>query len=187
MSERVINRSFRWPEKIAPQKGALSFLGLILALITTTSVLASDANFAVQSASLQKEENVWFLQTTIDYQLSEAAVEALNNGVPLTITVQFKLKKTRPWLWRKTIFRKELTLQLRYLGLAKLYQVTNDSQEQQYHFASFQAAIDHIGNLKEPLIEALPSLMTDQHYFGMVKTALEIEALPLPLRPVAYL
>jgi len=109
MSERVINRSFRWPEKIAPQKGALSFLGLILALITTTSVLASDANFAVQSASLQKEENVWFLQTTIDYQLSEAAVEALNNGVPLTITVQFKLKKTRPWLWRKTIFRKELT------------------------------------------------------------------------------
>jgi len=29
--------------------------------------------------------------------------------------------------------------------------------------------------------------MTDQHYFGMVKTALEIEALPLPLRPVAYL
>jgi len=187
MTKGPFSQSFNWLTRIKTLKNLLPFWLFVLTLITTIPSYASDSDFVIQSASLQKENNGWHLNAAIDYQLPEAAIEALNNGVPLTISIQFKLKKIRPWLWSKTIFRKSLNLQLRYLSLAKLYQVTDISQEQQYNFASFQAAIDHIGSPTFSTLRIPASVKDEDQYIGAIKSQLEIEALPLPLRPIAYI
>lgn len=185
MTEESFGQGFSRP-KVSTLKTALLFWGFVLTLFTAAAS-ANNTGFFIQSASLQQEENKWHLNATIDYQLPEVTVEALNNGVPLTVTIQLKLKKSRPWLWAKTIFQKSLTYQLRYLGLAKLYQVTDISQGQQSNFASFQAAIDHIGNLTVSPLKIPASVTNKEQYFGTLKAQLEIEALPLPLRSVAYM
>jgi hypothetical protein len=189
MTEKPFGQHFSRP-KIRLLKISLLFWSFVLALFAAMPSSANDPGFVIQSASLQKEDNEWRLNATIDYQLPEVTVEALNNGIPLTVTLQFKLKKIRPWLWSKTIFHKSLKFQLRYLGLAKLYQITDISQEQQFNFASFQAAIDHIGNLTVSPLK-IPASVTpvanEKQYIGILKAQLEIEALPLPLRPVAYM
>ena len=148
---------------------------------------ADEGGFSVQSATLNEQEGHWRLQSKLDYTLSTAATGALKNGISLTITTQFQLRKTRPWLWRKTVFSQTFTFQLRYHGLAKLYQVTNITHDKQHNFATFQAAIDHLENLKISLLKLPNSFMRSPHYWGRLQTTLEIEPLPLPLRPTAYL
>jgi hypothetical protein len=168
------------------------FLLLLLPLLThtalsATALSAEEGRFSVQSATLHKQEGHWLLQAELNYSLSSAATEALKNGIPLTISTQFQLRKTRPWLWRKTVFNKTFLFQLRYHGLAKRYQVTDLIQNKQVNFATFQAAIDHLENLKIFPLKLPNSFMRSLHYWGRLQTTLEIEPLPLPLRPTAYL
>ncbi len=164
-----------------------TFLLLLLPLLAHTTLSAEEGGFSIQSATLNKQEGHWQLQAELDYTLSAAATEALKNGIPLTISIQFQLRKTRPWLWRKTVFNKTFLFQLRYHGLAKLYQVTDVMQDKQVNFATFQAAIDHLQSLKIFPLTLPDSFMRSAHYWGRLQTTLEIEPLPLPLRPTAYL
>ena len=64
---------------------ALRLLALLLGLLWVISGLA--ASFEVSSATTQLEGGVYRLSAQIEYRLSNVALDALQNGVPLTVAV----------------------------------------------------------------------------------------------------
>ncbi len=184
------NLSFSSSRLFFTRKGT-TFIQILFFLTLLASpvnpAFSQDSGFKIISASLENIEGKWRLKTEMDYRFSPATIEALNNGVPLTIIVELRIMQPRRWLWPKTILRKKHQFTLRYHALAKLYQITDAVNNRRDNFASFQAIKDYLN--QPPLMTLdLPLITADNpRYTGKIRSFLKIEALPLPLRPVAYL
>ena len=80
-----------------------------------------------------------------------------------------------------------LRYEIRYLALASLYQVTDLQTNAWQSFVTSQSAMSALGTIERlPLIDRA-SLDSGARYILSVKSFLDIEALPLPMRPTAYL
>jgi hypothetical protein len=80
-----------------------------------------------------------------------------------------------------------LRSQIRYSPLLGTYQVTNLETRQQRSFASRERAIASLGEVRDLLLVRAEALDADEVYRVEMRATLDIESLPLPLRPKAYL
>ena len=160
---------------------------LVLGLLLFLAPLAWATGFTVLSAGTQLDQNVYRLDAVIDYDLSTVAKEALNNGVPLTIQMQMQVLRTREWLWDETIADIQQRYRLEYHALARQYLVTNLNNGELNSFPSRESAIEFLGRVRDfPLLDN-SLLKPGDNYYGRLRVRLDIEDLPAPLRPIAYL
>lgn len=160
-------------------------LGVILFLVTLNSSTGSSAGIAVKTARIHQNSDAFFLTARIHYQLSKEAHSALKNGITLNFTVNVSVIEPRPWLPNKVHLTLPLTYQLKYHTLAKAYQLT-DMRQQQYNFSRLEPALHALGILKDISLHA-SLIQNKKNLQGRIKVALDIEALPLPMRPMAYI
>lgn len=146
----------------------------------------ADDGFVVQEVLPLIKDGVYYLDTRIKYGLSDTALEALQNGVPLTIAVEFEVLKLRKWLWAETAYFLVKRLQLRYHALANLYQLVDLDDDGQTNFSTLNGALGVLGDIRDVATFDQKLLMTGASYKARVRVRLDVEALPLPLRPVAY-
>ncbi|MDZ7810428.1 MAG: DUF4390 domain-containing protein [Arhodomonas sp.] len=109
MSHQALSRY--WP-------GAL--FALLLCLLAGP-VAAKDGYVRIVDGEVGLREGVWHLDARIDYRLSDAAREALENGVGLEMRLDIKV--VRPaWIWWETTVA-ELTQRYRiqYHALSERY------------------------------------------------------------------
>jgi len=162
------------------------FVGLFMLLVTTSSYADELAKISIQTAQLSQQQGTYLLNARVNYQLSDEAIEALHNGVTLTFNVELSIIEPRPWLWDKYHSRISLPYQIKYHTLAEIYQTTNQHSSAQHNFASLEAALNAMGQLNDVPISTLAK-KTSLHKNGVLRAYLNIEALPLPMRPLAYL
>ncbi|MCW8889796.1 MAG: DUF4390 domain-containing protein, partial [Sedimenticola sp.] len=74
-----------------------------------------------------------------------------------------------------------------YQALHGLYQVTDILSGTQQHYATRQAALTALGRLRDVQLIQADRLEQGERYRLSARARLDIEALPLPLRPMAYL
>lgn len=150
------------------------------------SVYPSDAGVTIKSAETTLLGEDYVLSAQIDYQLSEKAIEALSNGVSLFWTYHFKIQEHRDFLWDNTLVEKNFRYRIQYHALLKMYRIINESNDLVQNFSTLHAALDALSTLQDyKLIEK--SKITDQKkYTAGIKITFERDALPLPLRPIAY-
>jgi len=146
----------------------------------------------VQQAEISIRGTQYVLSADIDYQLSDTAKEALQSGVPLFWTVRIKLLQQRDILWAKTLMETSIRYRLQYHALLNMYRVVivqADSTEQNgdtHNFSTLSGALDAMANLHNlPLLD-ISAIQPDKQYFVRIKAQFERDALPLPLRPIAY-
>ena len=163
-----------------------TLVGLFMLLVSTSSYADKLAQISIKTAQLSQQQGTYLLNARVHYQLSEEAIEALHNGVTLTFNVELSIIEPRPWLWNKYHSRISLPYQIKYHTLAKIYQTTNHHSSSQHNFASLEAALYAMGQLNDVPINTL-SNKTSFHKNGALRAYLNIEALPLPMRPLAYL
>lgn len=168
--------SCRWP------------LGFLLAALATV-IPAREAlsyEFYVRRADTRLVEEVYRLDARIDYQLSATAREALASGVPLTIAVTIRVERKRDWLWDRTVAMVEQRFELATHALSGRYVVTNLNTGVSNSYATLDDALDAMGSLDGfPLLDA-GLLAAGGDYEVTLRAHLDIEALPAPLRPLAY-
>jgi hypothetical protein len=158
---------------------------LFSVLLLPLTALAEE--FRITELQARLEEGSYLVDAAIDYRFSEQALEALENGVPLTLEVHVQLRRKGAWIWEGDLLDKRLRYRIRYHALAGVYQVFNLQREGQESFVTREAALTALGRLHGiPLIER-DKLKEGQVYNLAVRSVLDIEALPLPLRPTAYL
>ncbi len=159
----------------------------LLLLVLALPATGSAADFQVISGEIRLVDETYVLDVHIEYKFSETALEALGNGVPLTLDVHVQMQRDDAWLWEQRPLDRHLRFLIRYLSLAQLYQVVNLDDGTQQNFVTREAAITALGELIAiPLVER-STLQAGERYIIKVKAVLDIEALPLPLRPLAYL
>ena len=145
------------------------------------------AEFRVNEVSTRLDEDVFRLDMRAEYHLSNAAIEALVSGVPITFELQMEVVSPREWLWARTIAKLSQRYRIEYYALTRQYLVTNLNSQSQDIYSNQQGALEALGVVTElPLIDK-HLLNEGELYEGRLRTRLMIEELPTPLRVLAYL
>jgi hypothetical protein len=148
----------------------------------------------VQQAEISIRGTQYVLSADIDYQLSDTAKEALQSGVPLFWTVRIKLLQQRDILWAKTLMEASIRYRLQYHALLNMYRVvivqpdstTIEQSGDSHNFSTLSAALDSMANLRNVPLLDVAEIQPEKQYFVHIKAQFERDALPLPLRPIAY-
>lgn len=133
------------------------------------------------------QDKVYLLDANIDYQFSHTAMEALRNGVPLIVLLDIKVEKKRSWWFNKTIADLQQGYLLLYHALTEKYIVNNLNSGAQNNYESLSTALDRLGQVKDlPILDA-HLVNNDDRYIVRLRTRLDLESLPAPMRPLAYI
>lgn len=158
-------------------------LGLCLVLLSHWVY----AEFSINYARTHLVEEVYLLDADLSYGLTEVVLEALQNGVPLTLVLTIVVKRERWYFWDEKIATLRQRYQLKYYAFSQQYVVKNLNTEIRNYFSSLHAALQALEHLTSfPLIDK-QLIKPNQQYQVHLQTHLDIESLPVPLRPIAYL
>ncbi|MBD3608979.1 MAG: DUF4390 domain-containing protein [Gammaproteobacteria bacterium] len=161
-------------------------LGLLITASQKISAGPSPAAISIHHSELMLKDDHYHLIARVDYQLNETVMEALHNGVSITIESQSRLQRLRKWVWNSTINHTEQRYKLRYFALSQLYLVTDLSNNSKRSFLTLTAALYHLGQLDIKLAPKHAVLRGQPHRYSM-RIFLNLDSLPAPLRPLAYL
>jgi len=159
-----------------------------LTCLPALPVLAADYGFNIVRAEIkpEAEEEVLLLDADIDYRFSEPTIDALRNGVTLTLAWQVKIIEDRSWWWEPSVLEESHAFRIRYHALSKLYQILGEYSETPRNFVSLNAMLEAMEIIRDLPLEGRPKLVKGRRYRASLVVGLDIESLPLPLRPVAY-
>jgi hypothetical protein len=159
---------------------------MVLVLIGFSSTSVAE-EFTIRSVETSLAEKVFTLSAEIEYNFSDAAIEALQNGVPLIVLIDIEVERERNWWLNEEIAELQQGYLLLYHALTERYILNNLNSGAQQNFESLGAAVSALGRL-----EALPILDANlaargKRYQVRLRTYLDLESLPAPMRPVAYI
>jgi hypothetical protein len=169
----------------AARAGTRSAWSAVLLLCIAT--VATAAEFTITKAAARLQDGVYLVDAAIDYQFSEVVVEALENGVPLTVELHVEVRREGAWVWEADVVDRRLRSQIRYSPLLGTYQVTHLESGAKRSFATRDAALSALGEIKDLAVVHADALKPGEGYRVDMQATLDIESLPLPLRPRAYL
>lgn len=165
--------------------GQLIVAGLIVSLLLLTSISIA-ANFTIRSVETRLENQVYLLDANLSYEFPEPVIEALQSGIPLRIIIDIMVEKKRNWWFDTTIGELQQEYILLYHALTERYIVTNINSRTQKNYVSLNSAIVALNKIEHlPILDA-KLINAKNNYYVRLKTHLDIEYLPAPMRPIAY-
>lgn len=147
---------------------------------------AGGLKFSAVTITLAEDQRI-MLDARIKYELNDTATEALENGVPLTFETHVEMRAADAWLWSADVVDYRLRSTLRYRPLAGLYEVLTAGADNKQVFATRATALRYMGQINDMALIERARLDLEREYIVRLDAKLDIEALPLPMRPQAYL
>ena len=167
----------------------LAVCSLLLA-VTEPSICAPEekaAGFEIRYAKTRLANGVYLLDANIDFEFSNQALEAIENGIPVIIIFEMDIVRVRRFMWDSDVARLEGRYRIETRALSQTYVVGNLSSGETRVFASFADLVADLGTIRDfPLIDE-HLLDKDNDYRLRIRALLDIESLPAPMRPRAYL
>ncbi len=164
-------------------KQPLAALLLLLLL-----ALPAGADFKVAEVQPRLEGKTLVLNGKLDLALTPKVEEALTKGIHLDVTIDIRLYRKRWVVWNQGVGSWTLHRRIWYHALSGQYLVStsaSDPANRESHGSMLEAirALGALDDLKLALASDTPA---DGDYSVELRASLDIEALPAPLRPVAY-
>ncbi len=150
------------------------------------TILAAQG-ITVEQASSELVNESYLLDARINFSFDKKVLEALEHGVALNIDIIIRVKQKRVWIWDPIIRENILKLKLEYHPLSDHYLLTNLTTGNRYQHRSLEQALTELGTINDHILINSNMLKDDTIYKGFIKAKLNIENLPPPLRPVAYI
>lgn len=176
---------------VIPVSRALPFVMLLmLACLSALPVNADEARglFKVVSAKVSPVEGEYSLSAQLNIRLCRGAQEALENGVPLVIGMQVQIYQANTWIWDQIVKEFRIERQLQYHALSRRYLVRDLALNELLSFARLEDAIHELGRVvDEPVTGLMEAVEDDEKYFVRLRGFMDIEALPTPVRLMAYM
>ncbi len=174
-----------WSNRLVKRSGQDSALLLALCLLpvcNTSFATDEDDRFVVRTAYTELIDGVYYLNADIEYSLSEQALEALQNSVPLTIRLQIEIIRDRKFWWNKSLAELEQGYEIAFHPLSNRYIVRNLNSGAQDTFANYRAAIASLGRVSDlPIYEDF-LLERDVNYLVRLRAVLDVRNYSAPLR-----
>lgn len=160
---------------------------MAVCVLTGVAGHAHAAGIDIRRVQTRLADNVYWLDADIDYRFGAKALKALNNGVPITVQLDIEVSRHRNYLWDKKIASLEQRYQLRYRALTRHYLLKNLNSASERVFSSLKSALAALGKVQNlPMLDR-NVLDGTRRYTARMRASLDIEALPVPLRLLAYL
>jgi hypothetical protein len=160
---------------------------LLLAAALLALALPAAADFKVAELQPRLAGKTLVLNGKLDLALTPKVEEALTKGIRLDVTIDVRLYRKRWYVWNQGVGRWTLHRRIWYHALSGQYLVSAgpDADARESHGSMLEAlrALGALDDLKLPLAAEAPA---EDDYSVELRASLDIEALPAPLRPVAY-
>ena len=180
---------------ISAPKGRYGRLRLFMAQLLVAALVLfeasgfaqeEDGHFEVRSASAGLIGGVYYLNAQIEYRLSQAAMEALESGVALTIELQIDVGRVRRFMPDPEVASLRQRYQLQYHALSERFVVRNVNSGEQESFPSVASALAGLGDVRglPVLDEAL--LDEGRRYRIRMRAGLDVEEFPGPMRLLIF-
>ena len=150
------------------------------------------AGFDIRNARTELVDGVYLLDADISFVFSEETLEAIENGIPVTIILEMQVLRERGLIWDNLWWDKEMAnieakFRIETRPLSKTYLVRNVNYGETKVFGSFGELVVGLGKIRDfPLLDK--HLIGDEgHFYLRLRALLDIESLPSPMRPWAYL
>ena len=157
-----------------------------LLLLTPSS---EAANFKVKNAQPFISDRNLHVNARLDLPLNARTEEALSKGIPIDVVIEINMVKHRRWWRDRTVTDTVLRRRIQFHALSRQYRVStlNDSEPAD-SFGSLALALAHAGALEEFIIPLTPKkeIEPGARYLLQLRARLDIEALPMLMRPLAY-
>ena len=160
------------------------YLLAILLLLLPCQLQA--AEIEIKSAKTEKNQGVYQLNANIRYELNDDVLDALNNGVTITMLLTIKLERQRAYLWNESIVKLQHRYELKYHALSGQYIVKKLISDEQQSYLSLSAALRALGRIQQLDIIKQDDLRDFKDVIVQIHSELDTDALPAPLRPVAW-
>lgn len=163
------------------------FLAFALAWTLLAASATATAGFRIKEVETRVVGGMLVMDARIRYGFSEAALEALDNGVPLTLEVHIQLRRADAWVWEENLVDERLRYLIRYKPLSERYLVARLPGDEGTGYVTRDAAIAALGEIEDLQLVAKDRLEAGEAYEIHMQASLDIDELPLPLKPAAYL
>lgn len=162
---------------------------ILAALLLLVAVPAAPAGFAVASIHPRAAGKILHVSGNFDLSLTSKVEEAIGKGIPLELVFDLRLYRERTLIWDERVSDWNMRRELSFHALSGQYLIggidtapTGDRES----FIGLNEALDELGSLDDVTFPLKAPLRADATYRLDVRVALDIEALPSLLRPVAY-
>ena len=145
------------------------------------------AGFAVEHAALRAVGGRYVADARIRFAFSEDNLEAMRNGVALTVIVDVEILHERARWWNETLAARELRYRIETNVLTGRYRIWNFTEASARSYHSFEEMVDALGRLRSIPVIPRDRVPDGACCIARIRARLDIEALPSPLRPLAYL
>ena len=163
---------------------AMLCVGTCLASAWATSATAQQ--FTIENANTELVDQVYNLNASLKYNFNKETLTALENGVSLILVLDIEVIKPRRYMWDEEIATLEQRFELQYLALTDQYQLANKNSGAQNVYHTLGDALETLEEINGlPLIDA-HLLSQGERYKVQVRSRLDIDSLPVPLRLTAY-
>jgi hypothetical protein len=156
-------------------------MAFMLLLVAAQTAYAGRIDIVDTRVWLQDE--TYLLDADLSYEPDEKVMEALGNGIPVVFRISFAVEEEG--LFAHELASGEIDYMVRFRPLAAFYEVT-DSHGNRHTFVSRVALFAYLGELREIPLVRTADLETGKEYRYLVKAELDIDSLPLPMRPMAW-
>ena len=148
---------------------------------------ASTPGISVADATVWIQDDAYLVDLTLDYQLPEEVVDALDHGVPLVFVISMRVERPKVFWWQPVLKSRSYSYSIRYRPLAALYEVEESRHGEKRRFVTREAVFGYLSELRQLEVVEKSGLKEEGNYQVAVKAELDIESLPPPMRPMAYL
>jgi len=159
---------------------------VVLAWPAWSTASNDNGAFQIHDGRAFVEEREIRVTAQLSHTLSEAALKALQNGVALEVIAEAELVRKRALWWDEVLITTSRRLLLEYHALANQYVLRNLTRGTSQTFRSLSPMLNEINDVRALLIGSTSLLTNDESYHVRLRARLDIESLPAPLRPMAY-
>jgi hypothetical protein len=172
-------------------RGSISFIpGVVLLGLTLLFAMPAGAdNFSVKSVQAYIEDSSLHVDARFDLPFNPRIEEALSKGIPIDVEISVKMVKPRWWWWNHLVTDYDLHRRIQFHALSRQYLVSGlHERDPSLSFSSLTQALAHAGTLEHLKIFLAPkkNIETGARYLIQLRARLDIEALPMLMRPLAY-
>ncbi len=148
----------------------------------------ANADFKVVDVQSKIVDQSLVLTGHLELGLNPKVEEALAKGIPLEVNIDVLLHRERRFLWDREIASWTLHRRIQFHALSGQYLVSTSAPEPDYgeSLLTLQEALKQLGSLNDVTLKLEEPVTPDAAHAVDMRVSLDIEALPTPLRPVAY-
>ncbi len=148
---------------------------------------AREPGLRILSTETRVVDGVVRLDAAFDLKLSDELIEAIHNGVPITLNIEMEVWRERSYWPDDEIARVVQRYTFTYNELTRSYRLDNLNSGTHYNLPSLDAALWVASALSDFPFLDVSLLEPGERYYYRMRLGIDVESLPVPLRAMALI